>query len=312
MSLVRLRPTPPTTTTPSSPATSSASPTLTQHAKDPGFLAKLAKWGVTGAIVTGLVVPALIALQIATAPRSPADLQVPPPAPPAITQPVDVFQPQHPPQGPPVVVTQPTQPTQPAQPTRPAQPTPAQPAPPADSVVVAPPSAPVVAPPVVTQPPAVTPPVVAPPVVEQPTVASMVSQALHDGVVDVGEAKAIVHQLRDVADIRLVAAAYNDGRVTNDARVVLDTFFVRNGVPAGAGVTTVTQKAATALADGSLTPLRGRLQTQNMMRVDLAPSSSLPRGATGWVAPGPRAQLFLQLPGQGVFGPVALTTRTAS
>jgi hypothetical protein len=49
-----------------------------------------------------------------------------------------------------------------------------------------------------------------------------------------------------------------------------------------------------------------------MMQLELAPSASLPRGATVWVSPGARAQAFVEVSGQGSFGPITVNVRAGS
>jgi len=305
MSLVNRSPQPLNTSASLSAASSSsndtvASPGLARHTRDGGFLSQLKKWGVVGAVVTGLVIPATIALQIAGAPSSPSQLNVP--TPPAISQPiappVDRFDP-----GPPAVVVLPpvTAPvTDVAPPVVPVSPPVTAPvAPPVTAPVASPVTAPV--------------DVVAPPVAAPITgVAGLLAHAFNDGAVDVAEAKGVIGAAHNVADIRLVVAAFDDSRTSSDARDVFDAFFVRNGVPHGKGAAHVTAQVEGAAARGDLTALRGRLQTAQMLRVELPASSTLPRGGTVWVAPGARAQAFLEVNGQGAFGPIALQVRPSS
>jgi hypothetical protein len=285
-----LRPTSDASRTSTSTSTSTATSTATSTLAPPGegLLSRVKKWGVTAVVAAGLIIPATIGLQIMNAPRSPVDLPVPP----AITQPVqpptqDVFVP----------------------------PRPTQPAPP---VVVAPPAQPV-SPPVVSPPTA--PPVVTPeqPTEQPPAVLTFVQhvqRAFVDGHLDVAEAKTLARALTGAgaqattADWQLLATAYKDSRTTGDARAVLDTVFVRAGVPTGAGADHVVRVVEDAAARDALGPaLRGRLQTGQLLRLDVAPSAELPRGATVWMAPGQRPQAFVEIPGQGAFGPLLTAVR---
>ena len=280
--------------------TTSAVSSTTRPPKE-DLAARIKKWGVTSVAIVGLVIPAFIGVQIMNAPRSPANLLTPP----AITQPVTVT----PPPMQDVFVP----------------PTPHQPAPPA---VVAPPAPTITAPPAVVTPPAptITAPVVPapdtdhivvqPPAEEVQSFAGDVQHAFVDGALTAAEAKVLGRSIQQLGtkattqDWQLLASVYHDGRTTDDARAIFDTFFVRAGVPVGAGaehVASVVQKAAARDALGPA--LRGRLQTSQLMRLDVRPSAELPRGATVWVAPGARPQAFVEIPGQGSFGPLLTAVR---
>lgn len=297
----------PTSTPASSDGSSTRSASLQEHARDGGFLDGLKKWGVTGAVVAGLVIPAIVAVQIVSAPRSPADLDVTPPAPPAISQPAqpqppgDVFVPGR--GGSPPVVS-------PAQPAEPVAPPVVPPAPTTQPEV----------PPVVAQPPVLPADPVAPGAPIAPgDLNGAVQRAFQDGVVTAAEAKEATNAVlqkgpnASVADWQLLTTVYVDGRTSADARRVLDAAFVRAGVPLGKGAAHIEQVVMRAVAAHALgAPLRGRLPTQNMMRLDLAPTNALPQGATVWTSPGSRPQAFIDIPGQGVFGPVAVAVRVGS
>lgn len=280
--------------------TTSAVSSTTRPPKE-DLAARIKKWGVTSVAIVGLVIPAFIGVQIMNAPRSPANLLTPP----AITQPVTVT----PPPMQDVFVP----------------PTPHQPAPPA---VVAPPAPTITAPPAVVTPPVptITAPVVPapdtdhivvqPPAEEVQSFAGDVQHAFVDGALTAAEAKVLGRSIQQLGtkattqDWQLLASVYHDGRTTDDARAIFDTFFVRAGVPVGAGaehVASVVQKAAARDALGPA--LRGRLQTSQLMRLDVRPSAELPRGATVWVAPGARPQAFVEIPGQGSFGPLLTAVR---
>ena len=301
------RPTETPTSTRSTQATHAAHATTTSAASSTtrppkeDLAARIKKWGVTSVAIVGLVIPAFIGVQIMNAPRSPANLLTPP----AITQPVTVT----PPPMQDVFVP----------------PTPHQPAPPA---VVAPPAPTITAPPAVVTPPAptITAPVVPapdtdhivvqPPAEEVQSFAGDVQHAFVDGALTGVEAKTLGRSIQQLGtkattqDWQLLASVYHDGRTTDDARAIFDTFFVRAGVPVGAGaehVASVVQKAAARDALGPA--LRGRLQTSQLMRLDVRPSAELPRGATVWVAPGARPQAFVEIPGQGSFGPLLTAVR---
>jgi hypothetical protein len=286
-----------------SSTSSSSSTTTPAPARDPGMMSRLKKWGVIGAIAVGLAIPAFIGVQIATAPRSPVDLHVPPPivqTQPTTTAPVDVF-----------VPAKPSQPTQPAIPQPPTTPTPTD--------VIAQPTMPDVVVETPTAPTTPVPPTPTTPEVQQPTVQTVLAQAFHDGVLDVGEAKDAVRLLQQqgtsttLTDYKSLAASYADSRTTTEARGVLDATFVRAGVPVGEGAAHLQRLVERAAGKGELgQPLRGRLHTAQMMQLELAPSASLPRGATVWVSPGARAQAFVEVSGQGSFGPITVNVRAGS
>jgi hypothetical protein len=294
--------------------TTSAVSSTTRPPKE-DLAARIKKWGVTSVAIVGLVIPAFIGVQIMNAPRSPANLLTPP----AITQPVTVTPP---PMQDVFVPPTPHQPTPPAVVAPPALTITAPPA------VVAPPAPTITAPPAVVTPPAptITAPVVPapdtdhvvvqPPAEEVQSFAGDVQHAFVDGALTGVEAKTLGRSIQQLGtkattqDWQLLASVYHDGRTTDDARAIFDTFFVRAGVPVGAGAEHVASVVEKAAARDALGPaLRGRLQTSQLMRLDVRPSAELPRGATVWVAPGARPQAFVEIPGQGSFGPLLTAVR---
>ena len=290
-----------TAATHATPATTSSAASSTTRPPKEDLAARIKKWGVTSVAIVGLVIPAFIGVQIMNAPRSPANLLTPP----AITQPVTVTPP------PMRDVFVPPTPHQPTPPAVVAPPAPTMTAPPA---VVTPPAPTITAP--VVPAPDTDPVVVQPPAEEVQSFAGDVQHAFVDGALTGVEAKTLGRSIQQLGtkattqDWQLLASVYHDGRTTDDARAIFDTFFVRAGVPVGAGaehVASVVQKAAARDALGPA--LRGRLQTSQLMRLDVRPSAELPRGATVWVAPGARPQAFVEIPGQGSFGPLLTAVR---
>jgi len=258
-----------------------------------GFLDRVSKWGIVG-VAKAFVVPALIAAQLVGCSPAPTP---PRPAPPRAVVVVDSFTPA------------------PAAPIAPVRDAPAAPR----AETPDPPQATSPGPTPSTQ----TPSVPAPPapaqggtdtvVVGAMSVPEAARAALSDGLVTADEAKAIVLGApASIADHRALAELYQHARTSDDARDVLDVYFVRSGVPVGAGAEHV-QATFERLArqDALGAPLRGRLNTAHLMKLELAPSAAFRDGATIWTAPGERATTFIEIPSKGTFGPVSLAGRVS-
>jgi hypothetical protein len=270
--------------------------------RGPGFLDGLKRWGIVGKAAS-FILPAALALQLVGC--SPAPAPTPDPSVTPVVVAVDGFE-------------------QPSGTVRPPAPAPVAPTPgPIDAAPVTVPPAPPPAPGPVQPAPAPvqpTPVVVAPapgpvqptPVVVAPapvalTVSESVRAALADNVVTEAEVKALVVRVSagaSVDEYRALASAYASPALTPEARDVLDVAFARSGVPVGGGATRLTQVVERLAARDALgAPLRGRLNTTHLMKLDLAASADFPAGATVWSSPGARAQVFVDVPAAGVFGP---------
>ncbi len=284
--------------TPVATPTSDTQQTSSVARKPPGFLDKLKKYGVVGMITVGIIMPALVAFQLMTAPKSPADFNMP--SPPAITMPIQ--QPDGFDRTPPVIVVQPGVQHPGVQ--QPGVPQPGVPQPGVQQPGVQQPG---------VSPPGVQQPGVQQPRVEQPTaqqtVQTLARESVLDGSLSGAEAKALVvlaQQTAEAADWMTLGHLYGHHASTAEARAVLDVAFVRAGVPVGAGQQQIEARVKQLVNDGALgSPMRGRLHTDNMLQTTVD-------GMRVFTSAGARPQVFVEVPGQGAFGPFALHARVSS